>query len=92
MHETKEMVGTVGGMRFKEKKMRKKAIRCCGDKEGCKCKNLLGYIIGNKLVLKRYGRTIQVTTLGTDSAVTIVCEKCGTKNQIGVSTFWEIKK
>ena len=72
--------------------MRKKEIRCCGEKEGCKCKNLLGYIIGNKLVLKRYGRTIQVTTLGADSAVTIVCEQCGTKNQIGTSTSWEIKK
>ena len=71
--------------------MRKKAIRCCGEKEGKNCGNILGYIMDGKLVMIRHGRVVEVEG-DADGKVGITCERCGKKTLIETKFSWKVKK
>lgn len=71
--------------------MRKKAIRCCGEKEGKNCGNILGYIIDGKLICMRHGRTVEIES-DADGKVGITCERCGKKTLIETKFSWKVKK
>lgn len=70
--------------------MRKRAVRCCGEKDGRTCGNILGYISEGRLVCMRHGRTVEIET-DADGKVYITCEKCGQRTLIETKYSWKVK-